>query len=303
MKRIKTIFTATLMAMAGTAGAQTTNYVHIIKTDGTEIQFSQTEIQSMTIDTERLPTDYVEFTHDGKTIKVATMNLGATTVAESAKTCYGNYYAWAATEPYCTVAVASNSGTATPKEGHSGGYKKENAPYYSGSGYTKYTSPGETLEASDDAATIEMGEGWHIPTQDEIQTLYNACGGSGEYMDITTISSGSSYSKGIYYVNGATTPVTIGSDTYKVNGWLFVQNATTHVFFPAAGYIMYTEMLDVGENGGYWSSTFYYDETYDNADKEQASSLWLRNDNLFEDVFPSSHDTRETGLTIRPFKN
>lgn len=282
------------MAMACTAGAQTTNYVHIIKTDGTEIQFSQTEIQSMTIDTERLPTDYVEFTHDGKTVKVATMNLGATTVAESAKTCYGNYYAWAATEPYCTVAVASNSGTATPKEGHSGGYNKENAPYYSGSGYTKYTSPGETLEASDDAATIEMGEGWHIPTQDELQTLHNACGGS----DAQMISSGSSYSKGIYWVKGASAPVTIGGDTYKVNGLLFVQDATTHVFFPAAGYILKTTMEYVGQEGYYWASSPYSDEYNDNA-----WGLLFNYGYGYSYVYSNHHFLRYRGLTIRPFKN
>ena len=292
------------MAMAGTAGAQTTNYVHIIKTDGTEIQFSQTEIQSMTIDTERLPTDYVEFTHDGKTVKVATMNLGATTVAESAKTSYGNYYAWAATEPFCKVALSAYSGTATPKDEYPGGYIDANDPYDNGSDYTKYTTSDATLEASDDAATIEMGEGWHIPTQEELQTLFNACGGTGESTLSTTISSGSSYSKGIYHVYGATTPVTIGGDTYKVNGLLFVQDATTHVFFPATGYIMETTMRKVGDEGNYWSSTYYYDENEGiNVDKDVASCLFFNNDKLFDNVFLNNGCFRCFGLTIRPFKN
>ena len=274
MKSIKIIFAAVLMAMAGTASAQTTGYVHIIKTDGTKIQFRQSEIQSMTVDTKASPTYYVEFTHNNRTVRVATMNLGATTVAESAQTCYGNYYAWAATVP-------------------SDSYTSNNAPYYNGSGYTKYTSSGATLEASDDAATYEMGNGWHIPTQADFQTLYNACGGSGDYITPTTISSGSSYSKGIYWLTGASSPVTIGSDTYKVNGLLFVQDADTHVFFPAAGYIRQNGMNKVGQDGNYWTSTL-------NSEGKYPFYLWFGES--ITDPDDDSHG-RHYGLTIRPFKN
>lgn len=262
------------MAMAGTASAQTTGYVHIIKTDGTKIQFRQSEIQSMTVDTKASPTYYVEFTYNNRTVRVATMNLGATTVAESAQTCYGNYYAWADTES------------------RTGGFTYDNAPYHNGSDYTKYTASGATLEASDDAATIDMGEGWHIPTQADFQTLYNACGGSGDYITPTPISSGSSYSKGIYWLTGASSPVTISSDTYKVNGLLFVQDATTHVFFPAAGYIKQNGKNKVGLDGDYWASTLTSD------DKD---AFYLQFGESITD--PDEAFRRYYGLTIRPFKN
>lgn len=88
----KTILATMLMAIACTAGAQTTNYVHIIKSDGTELQFSQKEIRSMTIDTKASPTKFVEFTDGTNTVQFAAMNLGATSVADGTSS-YGYYYA------------------------------------------------------------------------------------------------------------------------------------------------------------------------------------------------------------------
>ena len=75
MKQIKTLLAALFVAMAGTAGAQTKNYMHITKTDGTKVHFSQDEIESMTIDTNTPEEYFVTFTDGTNTVKVAKMNL------------------------------------------------------------------------------------------------------------------------------------------------------------------------------------------------------------------------------------
>lgn len=301
MKSIKTIIAAMLVATATTAGAQTTNYVHIIKTDGTKIELSQTEIQSLTIDTEAPVTpiqDYVEFTYSDSKVRVATMNMGATTVAESAATSYGDYYAWGATEPFGTVAFSSYStGTVTPTAGHEGGYNETNAPFAVGNTYYKYTSlDGKTtLEASDDAVKqhASWGAGWHMPTQAEFQTLYNACGGSfSGSLEGTLVSYPVT---GVYWVKGSKTAagVKIGDDTYKVFGLLFVQD-DKHVFFPAGGRTYDTTFYNQdGYLGCCWSSSLKTDYI------ETAYCLTFSNYN----VLPGNLDNRSGGLPIRPFKD
>lgn len=237
--------------------------------------------------------EFVTFTDGTNTVNVATMNLGATTVAESAETSYGNYYAWGATEPFGTVSyTAYNAGTVTATK--TGGYSQANAPYYNGSGYTKYTSESDaTLEAADDAVAVNM-PGWHMPTQAEMQTLFNACGGTGSYMEPSSISSGAAYAKGIYWVEGAETAVTVGSDTYKVNGMLFVQDADTHVFFPSAGLVNGTTLDSAGILGTSWFSSL--DTGYTN----YAFGLQFFGYNY---VFPATNLNRYYGFPVRPFKD
>ena len=240
--------------------------------------------------------DYVEFSDGVNTVKVAPMNLGATTVAESAATCYGDFYAWGATEPFGTVAyTAHNSGTVTATAGHTGAYTIENAPYYS-SGYTKYnTTDGKTaLEAADDAVAVNKS-GWHMPTQAELQTLYAACGGTGTSITPSSISSGSSYSKGIYWVEGATSTVTVGGDAYSVNGMLFVQDADTHVFFPAAGSIQNATLSNAGTKGSYWSANLDEAPWISYAIGLFPNSTELKN--------LSTSASRNIGLSVRPFKD
>ena len=105
---------------------------------------------------------------DGKTYKVyfAKSNLTATGLAEK-ETDYGDYFAWGATEPWYS-SISGN--TFTWKDGKSGGYTTANAPYYN-NGY--YTSDGEILKASDDAANVILGGDWQLPTKDILKNLYN----------------------------------------------------------------------------------------------------------------------------------
>ena len=204
---------------------------------------------------EPVPMEFVEFTNGTKKVKFANMNLGATSVADGTSS-YGDYYAWAATEPFGTVSyTAYNAGTVTPTK--EGGYSAANAPYRSGNTYSKYTSYGAILEAMDDAVTVKMGEGYRMPTMDDFSTLCAACGGTDEEIYISSIATGAAYAKGIYWVEGAETAVTVGGDEYKTNGVLFVQDADTHVFFPCAGFV--NENNQFVYDGYYWSSTLITD--------------------------------------------
>lgn len=119
----------------------------------------------------------------------ATMNLGAEDEFH-----YGDYYAWGATTPYCIAYDVDEDGNVsarnTPsvlKETHwlnntltpYAGYTQDNAPYYSGSGYTKYTDNGDVLDLSDDAARSQWGNnetyGIKMPTYENIKNLVENC--------------------------------------------------------------------------------------------------------------------------------
>ena len=98
--------------------------------------------------------DYVDLGLPSGTLW-ATCNIGATSPEE-----YGNYYAWGETEPKETYTDAN--------------YKYSNgAATMVTSSLTKYnSSDGLTvLEPSDDAAYVNMGENWHMPTWAQFQEL------------------------------------------------------------------------------------------------------------------------------------
>ena len=291
MKQIKTLLATLFVAMAGTASAQTKNYVHITLNDNSVVHYSQDDIKSMIIDT-KAPEElkFVTFNDGTNTVKVAKMNLGATSIADGTS-CYGDYYAWGATEPFGTVSyTAYNAGTVTATK--DGGYTEANAPYYENGAYIKYTSA-STLDDGDDAVKVNM-PGYHMPTREEIQVLYNACGGSGS-TPTGTISANQAYPTiaGIYWVTGGNAAVKIGDDTYSVNGLLFVQDATHHVFFPAAGYVDGTTLNHAGSDCRYWSSSHDEDLTH------LAYYLYFG----INGVHTAYSDDRYRGFTVRPFKD
>ncbi len=241
--------------------------------------------------------EFVTFTFGTNTVKVATMNLGATSVADGTS-CYGDYYAWGATTTFATVDyTAYNDGTVTATTGHDGGYSQANAPYYENDAYIKYTSASDaTLEAEDDAVAANM-PGCHMPTQAEMQTLYAACGGTGTSMTPSSISDGDAYEQGIYWVEGATSSITIGGDEYKANGVLFVQDATHHVFFPNTGNVNGTTLYGAGSSGNYWYSSLRT-EYIINAYRLNFSKGIFGNR-----VDTGSFGTRYYGFPVRPFKD
>ena len=96
-------------------------------------------------------------------LKWATCNVGATTPEE-----YGDYFAWGEVEPKTTY----NWGTYKY-----GTDKYELTKYCTDSSYGKdgFTDSKTVLDPEDDAATVNWGGKWRMPTKEEIDELKNNC--------------------------------------------------------------------------------------------------------------------------------
>ena len=147
---MKKLFTSTLvLALTLVAQAQTMN-VHF--KNGTKVEFNSVNVDYVDFtekpsDPTLTPGDYVDL---GLSVKWASCNLGASTPAGK-----GGYYAWGE--------------TSTKTE-----YSEKNYAYYKeGSGYTNI---GENIAGTQyDAATVNLGKDWRMPTKDEVQELCEKC--------------------------------------------------------------------------------------------------------------------------------
>ena len=221
--------------------------------------------------------DYVEIGG----LKWATMNVGATTVAGSPSTCYGDYFAWGETEPrYKSITISEEKSVTF------GGWKSNHSEGYSLSDYPSYT--GGTLDAEHDAATQNWGSAWRTPTDDDFLTLRKACGGSNGSSTLKNLST-SDPTGGIYWLSSSQTFL---SEYKGVAGILFVCKTDTskRVFFPAAGSCYNTKFDSSGLYGWYWSSSLMTGSTY--------GALYMSFDDVF--IIPSQSTYRSSGLTIRP---
>ncbi len=141
----------------------------------------------------------------GLSVKWASMNVGANAPEE-----YGDYFAW---------------GDTWPKDN----YSLENYwmwdEYFAYLGYIKYNKNDDknTLDLEDDAAYMNCGDTWRMPTREEIKELLYNC--SWEW---TTLNG----------VNGQ-----------KVTG----PNGNS-IFLPAAGQLSGSDHKDEGKAGYYWSN-------------------------------------------------
>ncbi len=151
--------------------------------------------------------DYVDL---GLSVKWATCNVGATKPEE-----YGNYYAWGETTPKSTYKWST--------------YKWCNGSYDT---MTKYCTDSDygtvdnktVLDKEDDAAAVNMGGSWRMPTVEEQTELRTEC-----TWTWTTLNG----------VNG-----------YNVEG----PNGNS-IFLPAAGYRDVSGLGIAGSYGDYWSSS------------------------------------------------
>ncbi len=154
-----------------------------------------------------------EYVDLGLSVKWATCNIGASHPEE-----YGYYFAWAETEP---------------RTGDSWNYDWDTTPYSLSRDsdhvtWSKYTgSDGKTvLDTSDDAATVNWGSPWRMPTRDEFEELINKC-----KWTITTVN--------------------------EVEGYMVTGTNGNTIFLPAAG-IRDGSNLYLHAEGGivtYWSSS------------------------------------------------
>ena len=185
--------------------------------DGSLLQsFAVADIDSVTIGYSDDIHEFVDLGLPSGTLW-ATMNVGASKPED-----YGSYYAWGETEGY-------NNGKSTFNEST---YKWCNGSYNTQTKYNTSSSYGTVdykteLELADDAAYVNWGKQWRIPSKEQFQELINSSYTTTEWTSVNG-------------VNGRLV-------TSKTNG--------NFIFLPAAGYRDGTSLDNAGSNGYYWSRT------------------------------------------------
>ena len=174
-------------------------------------------------------------------LKWATCNVGATTPEE-----YGDYFAWGEVEPKALY----NWDT----------YKYQGATllkYY-------YKDNKIILDPEDDAATMNWGGKWRMPTREEINELVKNCK--------------------FLYVSKT------DADGFAVCGWKVKGPNGNLIYLPAAGNMIGDTLDYEGSYGDYWSSSLGSD--YD----DYAYSLALNPD----DAHGYNDNLRMWGFSVRP---
>lgn len=157
--------------------------------------------------------DYVDLGLPSGTLW-ATCNVGADSPEE-----YGDYFAWGETTP------KSDYSWSTYKYGTA---EYQLTKYCDNSDYGKngFTDNKTVLDAEDDAATANWGNGWRMPTGEELAELKDGC-------------------------------IKIWTTQQGVKGRIFIGLNGNTLFLPAAGYYIDTSLDDAGSYGYYWLSTLY----------------------------------------------
>ena len=160
------------------------------------------------------PNDYIDLGLPSGTLW-ATMNIGANAPEE-----YGDYFAWGETAPKNTYSWTT--------------YKWCNGSQYTMTkycldgyyGYNSFTDGKKELELEDDAAYVNWGQVWRMPTYEQQIELKYQC----TWTEMTQ--------------NG-------------VNGQLVTGPNGKSIFLPAAGYRWNKSLHDSGSRGFFWSRTLY----------------------------------------------
>ena len=206
------------------------------------------------------PYEYVDL---GLSVKWATRNIGAEKEED-----YGNYFAWGETKPkneyswntykYCKgdlIEIGGIPDTTLTK------YCTE-----SNNGYNNFEDDKTVLDPEDDAATVNWGDAWRMPTYEEMEELKTKC-----TWQFTTQN---------------------GVDGFKITSTIEGYTDKS-IFLPAARMIMGTTLYQgAGISAAYWTSSL--DEGMANY---FAYALFA---NSKYTISPRYGHTRRYGLTIRP---
>lgn len=235
----------------------TTYYIRAYAINGYGIAYGE-EVAITTAT--RLFENGFEYVDLGLSVKWATCNVGATIPEEN-----GNYFAWGETEPKAEYTWANYlwcNGTETTL-----------SKYCTDSQYGSVDNK-TTLDLADDAAYVNMGGNWRMPTDDEINEL-----GENTTWYWTTKPNG-------------------------VAGYTLVSNKNQHsIFLPAAGY-KELAIGSVNTYGYYWTSSIRSDNPclYARSLRIQANNGG-GNSSYFRFYGQSvrgvvSNDTQQTGQTM-----
>ena len=197
------------------------------------------------------PAEYVDL---GLSVKWATYNLGAKYSED-----YGNYIAWGEIEPktqyfWTTYKLCEGSSSTITK-------------YCSRSDYG-FVDNKTILEPKDDAATVNWGGAWRMPTNAEFSELYEKC-----TCTWTTING----------INGILATSTINNNS---------------IFLPAAGRSEDGTFQEIGFGGYYWTNEMQYDSTRLPFNGSCGQFSNIRNDFY---LYIGGY-SRCDGLTIRPVR-
>ena len=172
-------------------------------------------------------------------LKWATCNVGANAPEE-----YGDYFAWGDPEPYYTEGHSQDNPCSNWKANKTGynwaSYKFELGTNWQGP-FSKYVTENSenignvdnntVLDPEDDAAHVNWGGTWRMPTDEDWTELRTECTWTWTAQ------------------NG-------------VNGRLVTGPNGNSIFLPAAGYRDDTNLYDTGSDGYYWSSSLYTGSPY-----------------------------------------
>ena len=231
--------------------------VTVTGTDGQSVEIKTTKPQ--TIERSKLlkmPEKNIithTFVDLGLSVKWATCNVGATAPEE-----YGDYFAWGETAPKSVYGWETYS---LCDNGNSRSLKKYNTTGSHGPVVDNKT----TLDPEDDAASVNWGGSWRMPTNAEFEELFKNC--STEW----TTQNGTS-------------------------GLKVTSTNNNSIFFPAAGfkYDVYTQ--DQGGKGYYWSSSLYT-VGVDMSDRNALYMYFKSGDNSTGGI-----EFRYEGFAVRPVK-
>lgn len=214
----------------------------------------------------------------------ATKNVGANNITDS-----GLYFSWGGTTGYTAAQVGTdkNFNWADYELGDGQGGAAHMTKYNSTDGKT-------VLEAEDDAATVNMGGEWHMPSKEQLSELAaNTKNGWVDANGVFTV-----YSWDEDYAEPTQTTVS-GITTFSgTTGFLFFNENVSdipaalqsgeYVFFPAAGLCSNGSLVGVGVFGDVWSCSVN-ENGLDNAWRVRFNS----------DEAEVNYGSRYVGLSVR----
>ncbi len=186
----------------------------------------------------------------GLSVKWATFNVGATKPEE-----YGDYFAWGETSPHETETYDMDSYALTSD------------------GYTFITCTDENgnLTSEYDAATVNWGGAWRMPTKIELQELMNT-----DNCTWTWYAAGNTKYSGVAGIEV----------TSKKNGY-----TDKSIFLPAAGFQGDSELIDAGTYVNIWSASL---STYN----VQCATCMYSSSSVEPGL--NNFSTRYSGIPVRP---
>jgi len=222
-------------------------------------------------------------------------NLGASEEYE-----YGDYYAWAETNVRYTDKTVTGPEEGkysitfeglTNDDGEHASYTTQHGSYQDAGTYTKYLKAAVKLDSGDDAAIQNWGDGWKMPTTDNM----------GNKKGLTKNCYLQSKLESPYY-NGVAGYLAFRRHSDDTETTWNKQNSKTpysvetddYIFLPATGYVKVRALTDAGTRIHYWTNTCCaavngnYSRAYSLAMYQDTATNWYM------------YDYRYFGITIRP---